>query len=286
MATESARGDAYRDIIGTEDAVRHIEQERLRQQGDVYHRLATWTFDALDIGPGSAVLEVGCGGGLLLAAAAQRVGPTGRAVGVDHDPHLIAAARERIAPYPWAEAVEADAMAYAADDARFDAVHCRLVLMHQREPDAFLARMVALARPGRRVAAQEYDADGLPCYPPLPAFTEMIAAGIAAITQVGADVQAGRKLPDRFRRAGLVAVTVEAEIPFVALTDPRMEIWLAAFGAVGPLVERAGQMSAAAYEALVAEVRAAHGDAIHAGRYVRFPALVAVVGTAPKVPGG
>jgi hypothetical protein len=34
MATGSARGDAYRDIIGTEDAVRTIERGRLLERSD------------------------------------------------------------------------------------------------------------------------------------------------------------------------------------------------------------------------------------------------------------
>lgn len=273
--------DAYRAIMQRTGTVQDTERERLARQGEAHPRLTSWTLDALGVGAGGTVLELGGGDGLLLAAAAARVGPTGRVVGVDRDPRLIAAARARLSAFPWAAAVEADAMTYRADEGDFDAVHCRLVLMHQREPDAFLQRMVALARPGGWVGAQEYDADGIPCYPPLPAFAEMIAAGIEAITAMGSDVQAGRKLPERFRRAGLAEVAVEAEVPFVPLTDPRMAIWLGAFGAVGALVERTGRMSAAAYDALVAQVRAAHGDPGGAGCTVRFPALVGAVGRKP-----
>ena len=76
------------------------EQRRLDLQGELFAPLAAWTFDALGIGLGSRVLEVGCGGGGLLAEAAARVGPSGHVVGVDREPALLAAARERVAAYP------------------------------------------------------------------------------------------------------------------------------------------------------------------------------------------
>jgi ubiquinone/menaquinone biosynthesis C-methylase UbiE len=55
-----------------------------------------WALDRLDL-PGATVLEVGCGPGRTLATVAQRVGPDGRAVGVDAAPAMVRAARERLA---------------------------------------------------------------------------------------------------------------------------------------------------------------------------------------------
>ncbi len=69
------------------------ERARLDLQLAVYARLAAWTLDALAIGPGRQVLEIGCGGGGLLALVAERVGPTGRVVGLDRDPTVLAEAR-------------------------------------------------------------------------------------------------------------------------------------------------------------------------------------------------
>jgi SAM-dependent methyltransferase len=49
--------------------------------------------DALPLRPGLRVLEVGCGPGALLRAIAQRVGPTGVALGVDRSDAAVAAVR-------------------------------------------------------------------------------------------------------------------------------------------------------------------------------------------------
>ena len=284
MSIRQQHANTYAAVAQLDGAVSEVEQQRLERQGEVYRRLASWTLDALGLASGQRVLEVGCGSGSLLLAAAARVGPTGRVVGIDRDPRLVDAARAKVAHLPWVEVTEADGLAYQPL-VPFDAVHCRLVLMHQHAPEAFLAHLVSLARPGGRVAAQEYDADGLPCFPAFAAFERMIDAGLEAIQHVGADFQAGRKLLDRFQRAGLRDVRVEAEAPYVPFLDARLEVMLDAFAVVGGLAERAGAMLTAEYEALVSKIRAAHWDPSYASYLVRLPTLVAAVGTWPGVAG-
>src|SRR5437879_3961826 len=47
--------------------------------------------------PGEVVVDLGCGGGLDVFLAAARVGPTGRAVGIDMTPEMLALARRNAA---------------------------------------------------------------------------------------------------------------------------------------------------------------------------------------------
>ncbi len=47
------------------------------------------TLDLLDLQPGQRVLEIGPGPGRLLLPAARKVGPAGKAVGVDVQPGMI-----------------------------------------------------------------------------------------------------------------------------------------------------------------------------------------------------
>jgi SAM-dependent methyltransferase len=266
------------------------EQRRLDRQGELFAPLADWTLEALGIEPGSRVLEIGCGGGGLLAEVAARVGPTGRVVGVDRDPRLLATARERVATYPWAEVIATDAATYRPDHTGFDAVHCRLVLMHQPDPQAFVDHLVALARPGGRIAVQEYDADGptdaptLICHPPFPALERVATALWAAARQTrGIDFHAGRKALARFGAAGLRDLRVHAAAIAYPVGDPALDINLDMFARPGasPEVAAAGHMGADEYESLLAEIRAARQDSAFAACLVRHQLLIATVGQKP-----
>ena len=72
--------------------------------------------DAAGVGPGTRVLDVGCGSGLTLVLAAQR-GATPS--GLDISPGLLGIARERL---PAAELCEGDMESLPHRDAAFDAV--------------------------------------------------------------------------------------------------------------------------------------------------------------------
>src|SRR5579884_3495835 len=47
--------------------------------------------------PGETVVDLGCGGGLDVLLAAQKVGPTGKAIGIDMTPQMLELARRNAA---------------------------------------------------------------------------------------------------------------------------------------------------------------------------------------------
>ena len=109
--------------------------------------------ERLALKPGDTVLDVGCGTGLSLALLQQAVGATGRIVGIEQSPEMMALARQRVAQQAWrnVELVEASAgcarVAPSADAAMFHFTHDIL-----REPQA-LAHVMSHLRPGARWVA-------------------------------------------------------------------------------------------------------------------------------------
>ncbi|MFE7721819.1 methyltransferase domain-containing protein [Nocardia rhizosphaerihabitans] len=58
-------------------------------------RMRHWVLEALAPRPGESALDIGSGTGSEVLAFAERVGPHGRAVGVDPNPAMLAVARQR-----------------------------------------------------------------------------------------------------------------------------------------------------------------------------------------------
>src|SRR5215831_15802702 len=64
------------------------EYERLRVQARGWEVATSRLLDAVRLGPGASCLDAGCGPGETMRAMAERVGPTGRVLGIDADPAL------------------------------------------------------------------------------------------------------------------------------------------------------------------------------------------------------
>jgi SAM-dependent methyltransferase len=111
---------------------------------------------AARVGPGSAVLDVACGPGLVALALAESAG---HVTGIDLTPAMLEKARELQrqrgrSNLSW-QLGRADALPYP--DASFDAVVTRYSFHHFTGPAAALAEMVRVCRPGgRAVVADVY----------------------------------------------------------------------------------------------------------------------------------
>ncbi len=55
----------------------------------------------LQLKPGQSVLDVGCGTGLAFRLLEEAIGPSGRIIGIDQSPEMLARARERIRTNGW-----------------------------------------------------------------------------------------------------------------------------------------------------------------------------------------
>lgn len=113
---------------------------------DVHDFARRAILDALALGPGDRLLEIGCGGGLLLRDATA----TGASVtGIDHSADMVRLAAERA---PRATVLEASAERLPFADASFTAVAMSVVFMFLADPVAVLSECRRVLAPGGRVA--------------------------------------------------------------------------------------------------------------------------------------
>jgi ubiquinone/menaquinone biosynthesis C-methylase UbiE len=105
--------------------------------------------DAAGLESGQRVLDVACGTGILARAAADRVAPDGRVVGVDLNEAMLSVAR-RVAPD--LEFRQGDAVALPFSDQSFDAVLSQMALMFFSDRRAALREMARVASTSGTVA--------------------------------------------------------------------------------------------------------------------------------------
>jgi SAM-dependent methyltransferase len=113
---------------------------------DVHDWARRAVLEALALGPGDRLLDIGCGGGLLLRDA-MRSGAI--ATGIDHSPALAAVARERATG---AAVVVGSADALPFPNRAFTAVSMVMVFFFFAEPLPILRECRRVLAPGGRVA--------------------------------------------------------------------------------------------------------------------------------------
>jgi SAM-dependent methyltransferase len=112
--------------------------------------------DAAPPAPGETVVDLGCGRGADVHRAAARVGPAGRAVGVDASGPMLASARAGVpAGEGRATFVRADLAAVALSDGFADLVVSTCALNHAADKAAVLREVARLLRPGGRFAISD-----------------------------------------------------------------------------------------------------------------------------------
>ena len=163
--------------------------------------------------PGEVVVDLGCGGGLDVLLAARKVGPTGRAIGIDLTPEMIARARANAAqpingqvlPNVEFHLAAIDRLPLANDSV--DCLTSNCVINLAPDKAAVFREMRRVLKPGGRVAVSD-----IALKKPLPPeLARDVAAYIGCI--------AGAALIDDYRR-GLL----DAGFETVQIIDGRKDL--------------------------------------------------------------
>jgi ubiquinone/menaquinone biosynthesis C-methylase UbiE len=117
---------------------------------------------ALELAPGAAVLDAGCGTGDDARQIAAVVGASDRVVGVDSSAAMVKTAETRnrnVAGSTSPTFQLGNLTALPFTDNTFDAVMAKLVLMHIPDPPGAIAELLRVTKRGGRVAVFDYDVD-------------------------------------------------------------------------------------------------------------------------------
>jgi SAM-dependent methyltransferase len=192
----------------------HIQSAAMAQESAIM-------LDRIGVGSGWSCLDLGCGPGGIIGLLSERVGKSGRVVGLDADPIFLKHAREHASGN--VEFVVGNAYHTDLPSGGFDLVHIRFVASTAGDPETLLREAIRLARPGGTVALQEPDMATLNCYPPHPAWDRLKAALKGAFTIVGADIHLAQRLFAVVRHAGLDDVQYRPFLLGISSTHPMID---------------------------------------------------------------
>jgi SAM-dependent methyltransferase len=192
--------------------------------------------DALGVGEGTRLLDIGCGAGLALRLAADR---GAEVTGLDASPGLLDFARRRV---PGATIVEGELQTLPFADDSFDAVTGFNSFQYAADPVAALREAARVTTPGGRVVALVWSPKEISALAPhLESLGKLMpppppgAPGPFALT--------GRDALEAFFVAGGLAVADVADVP-CTYAYPDTATALAALSSAGPVVrvaEHAGE---------------------------------------------
>ena len=234
------------------------ESARLQRQADELAPDSAALLARVGLRPGRRAIDLGCGPRGILDLLAARVAPGGQVVGLDADPAHTAMAAGFVSSQMLRDVriVTADARRTGLRSASFDLVHARTLLVNVPQPEAVVAEMVRLAKPGGWVAVTEPDTEHALCYPPHPAFDRICEIFAAAFTRNGADPAMGRRVPELFRQAGLTDVAVESRTQMYPPGNSRRTVRLDLVRSMRPAIVRLGLADQQELDELDAVVRA------------------------------
>jgi SAM-dependent methyltransferase len=238
--------------------------------------------DAVGVPAGARCLDVGCGGGHVALELARRAGPTGRVLGLDRDPEVLALARADAAgagvtTVDFRVGDAGDLPAAAGPRGPFRIAYARFLLSHLSDPAGTVAAMGALLDPGGAVVLEDIDFTGAFCHPDNRGYRRYVDLYRETVRRRGGDADLGPRLPALLHQAGLPAVEVRVAQP-VALTGPGKRVNLLTLERIAPAVVAERVASEAEVAEALEELGAVTADDTS---LIAFPRIVQAWGRRP-----
>lgn len=208
-------------LLGTDS----VELRRLQLQHDVWKPDVDRLIDLACVKTGDWVVDLGAGPGFLSMELAERVGDSGRVVGVDASNRFSAYFRDTVAKRQLShlDFVLGDVLAVDIESAAYDLVVARWLFSFLKDPEAVIHRVIQMLKPGGRLVIFDYvnyHAAGFK--PPHPILEKGFEAIFNSFAESGGNLNIGDTMPTLLTNAGL---SIEGLMPVHRLARGSDPVW-------------------------------------------------------------
>jgi SAM-dependent methyltransferase len=244
------------------------ELARLTFQHEVWGPVTERFLDRLGLRPGSRILDLGCGPGLVLESLARRAGPTGSVVALDESPKWIERLerlgdRGELPSVPGSariRCVRARLEELPFPPGSFDLIFARWVLSFPPGIDRVVRRLAELLSPGGVLAVEDYQHEGIALFPESEGLRAAVRATRAWYASRGGDAFVAARLPGWMRAAGLEIIDQTPHVLCGGPDSPAFRWAGAFFPHYSAALEEQGLLSTAERARFLAEWAAAEAN--------------------------
>ena len=203
IPSDQVSADDY--VLGTDAD----ESARLGLQHRLWAAQAHWVWERAGIQPGLTVLDLGCGPGNATMDLAQIIGASGRVIALDESAVFLKQLNDD------AKARRLNNITRVLGDAQncgslladfkgqIDATYARWLFCFVPDPEAVIAGLAQLTRPGGKIIIQDYfNYEAMTLAPRREAFTKVVKAVAASWRARGGDPDIVARLPGMLRKNG------------------------------------------------------------------------------------
>lgn len=185
-----------------------IEKQRLRERDKRTSRRRSVALNGLEIPNGAAILDAGCGSGVLGFDLLTR-SPNSSLFCLDIEPSILLQARQNRPSFGAASFIASDAYGLPFGENSFEVVACQYLLQHLADPIHALREMRRVSKKGALAIVLEWDDGANFTHPALPPeLDKVFEAKVELINRRGGDRYIGRKLYHHLSAAGWKKVEV------------------------------------------------------------------------------
>ena len=231
------------------------EPVRQSSQAKIMHAESLDLLREVGLGPGSALVDFGCGTADITFGVAQEVGPVGKILGIDYNVGLIVLNQQKKAKTHLDNIhFRIGRAEHYSDMFVYDIAFARFLLAHTQRPAALVKNMLNLTKNYGHVVIEDVDIGTMSASPYSPELEVLKTLISALVRYCGGDATIGPQLGALMHSVGLQKIKIFEHQPY-GRSGPVKQVPLRVLESLRPILLKVGLLSPSQFTRLSTGLR-------------------------------